>query len=62
MKRASPCLLALTAILAGGIALAENAQQERMKSCNAQGGREDRRGTQGVHDRQAFMTECLKKH
>jgi len=53
MKRASLCLLALTAILAGGIAQAENAQQERMKSCNARAA-----GKTGA-ERQAFMSECL---
>ena len=36
-------------------ALAENAQQERMKTCNTKAG--DKKGD----DRKAFMNECLSK-
>ena len=50
----------LSVILAGAVlaaatpSLAENAQQERMKSCNAQAG--DKKGD----ERKKFMSECLK--
>jgi hypothetical protein len=54
MKRASLCLLALTAVLASGVAQAKNAQQDRMKSCNAQAA-----GKTGA-ERKAFMNECLQ--
>ena len=54
MKKASPCLVALTVVLAGGIAHATSAQQERMKNCNAQAA-----GKTG-EERKAFMSECLR--
>jgi len=54
MKKLTLCLLALTAVLAGGNAQAENAQQERMKSCNVQAA-----GKTG-EERKAFMNECLR--
>ena len=51
------------AILAAGLALAGNAwsqdkqtaQQERMKSCNAQANKKDMKG----EERKAFMSDCL---
>ena len=52
----------LALALAGAIAMAatpafaaENAQQERMKTCNAQAG--DKKGD----ERKKFMSDCLKK-
>jgi hypothetical protein len=52
----------LALAFAGAIAVAalpsyaaENAQQERMKTCNAQAG--DKKGD----DRKQFMSDCLKK-
>src|SRR5262245_12091102 len=48
------CLVALVAALAVGTADAKNAQQERMKACNAQAS-----GKSGA-DRDAFMKECLR--
>lgn len=54
MNKKGLCLLALTVVLAGGIAQADNAQQERMKSCNAQAA--DKTGA----ERKAFMSECLR--
>jgi uncharacterized protein HemX len=51
-------------IIAAGLALAGNAwsqdkqtaQQERMKTCNAQAGKKDLKGD----ERKAFMSQCLK--
>ena len=48
-------LIGACAALATPAFAAENAQQERMKTCNAQAG--DKKGD----DRKQFMSDCLKK-
>ncbi len=54
--------LVVTAALAGPGALAatakQQAQQQRMKDCNAQADSQNVKG----HDRQAFMKTCLSGH
>jgi hypothetical protein len=39
-----------------GLAWSQTAQQERMKSCNAQAGKKELKGD----ERKAFMSDCLK--
>jgi hypothetical protein len=47
---------ALASLTLAGVASAQTAQQERMKSCNAQASKKDMKGD----ERQAFMSQCLK--
>jgi hypothetical protein len=51
-----PLVAALVLVALPGLAWSQTAQQERMKSCNAQASKKEMKGD----ERKAFMSDCLK--